>query len=120
MTTAMQFGTYVGPIAHLRGERAIIMSYWPYAGRSKARWHEPRGLTIHDEVVFVQFNNLRAFRRSYRPGQMRPTAEKKHLAQRWHCFKETDWMIDPPDTPVFSQTMDALATRAETSPASPG
>lgn len=118
--TEIAFGTYVGRITHLRGERAMILPYWPYRPNSGARWFQPRGLTIHEEVVFVQFNNMKARRRSYRQHQMQPTTEKKHLGTRWHCFRETDFRMDPPHVDPMQQKFDALRTRAKTSPASPG
>ena len=67
-------GTYVGPIAHLRGEEALV---------------EPKSGTR----ILVQFNNLNAFRRSYRYNQMKPRGLKKHLAYRWHSFPGEHWIV---------------------------
>lgn len=67
-------GTYIGPISHLRGEEALI---------------EPKSET----KVLAQFNNVEAFRRSYRQSQMRPRGLRKHLGYGWHSFPRGHWKV---------------------------
>ena len=123
-TFEQSMGTYIGPIAHLKGERALISQWWPYGDR--ARWHAPRGLRLDEEIVFVQFNNMQAFRRSYRPGQRRPTSLRKRLGCNMHAFRESDWRYDPPPQSLREDTnrklafLVARALSSKDTPASPG
>lgn len=86
-------GVYVGPIAHLRGERALLTRAHPY-GRNRDFWSRSRRHSGR-EMIFAQFNRLTATRRAYRSGQPRPLGLRNLLAYRWHGFDARDWAIDP-------------------------
>lgn len=80
--------TYIGPIAHLRGEVAIVVREHPYI-----RHFLPRRLAGRSDLLFAQFNNRSASKRLAAPG--RPRGLRNLLGFRWHAFEAKDWRIDP-------------------------
>lgn len=75
-----RLGVYIGPLEHLRGERAIIV------------WRHPYRKRIAKGRVFAQFNNPR-YRRQREPGNL--SLDHKSLAIGWHEFAEKDWALQP-------------------------
>lgn len=87
---------YIGPIAHLRGEIAIVSREHPYA-----RCFLPRWMAGRSDLLFAQFNNRSVSKRLPTPG--RPRSLRRLLGFRWHAFKASDWRIlsdEMPATPV--------------------
>lgn len=82
------WGTYVGPLAHLRGERAMLRMEDPYGRHFRRR--------LPEGVIFAQFNNMTATRRSYRQSQPRPRSLRRHLGYGWTPFRPEHWRLDPP------------------------
>ena len=80
--------TYIGPIAHLRGEVAIVERQHPYARRFLPRWMAGRS-----DLLFAQFNNRSISKKMPTPG--RPRSLRRLLGFRWQAFKASDWRIDP-------------------------
>ena len=68
----MTTGTYVGPLAHLRGERALLQP-------RKRGW-------------VAQFNAVGLTRK---PGGFATPALRTDLGYRWHRFASTDFVVDP-------------------------
>ena len=68
----MPSGTYVGPLAHLRGERAIL---------------EPR-----KRGWAAQFNTVGLTRK---PGGFAMATLRTDLGYHWHRFTRTDFVVDP-------------------------
>jgi len=78
--------TYIGPIVHLQGERALVHE----GGRVRLL-----GMELVQPSYMAQFNNLRAFRRSYRQHQPQPRGMRKYLAYGWHRFPARHFRLDP-------------------------
>ncbi len=70
----MSNGTYVGPLAHLRGQRAMVE-------------------TIHPNFILAQFDSLLLGRRAtFDP---RRHSVKRNLGYGWHRFRHADFDVDP-------------------------
>jgi hypothetical protein len=68
----MPSGTYVGPLAHLRGERAIL---------------DPR-----KQGWAAQFSTIGLTRK---PGGFATPVMRTDLGYHWHWFARTDFIVDP-------------------------
>lgn len=85
--------TYVGPLPHLRGERALIRDL-PSRAWLRAPAH------ILSRSVFAQFNSMTA---QARPGA-KSHAVHKHLGFSWKRFDVRDFRLDPETFAEIEQT----------------
>lgn len=94
--------TYVGPIPHLRGERALIRNH-----PSRPWLNAPA--SVLSRSVFAQFNNRSV---QVRPGQ-RGRAAHKHLGFSWKRFDVRDFRLDPDAFAEIVQTCRACPSQWE-------
>lgn len=85
--------TYVGPLAHLRGERALIRNL-PSRAWQRAPKH------VLSRSIFAQFNSMTAQARPGRPG----LSTHKHLGFSWKRFDVRDFRLDPETFAEIKQT----------------
>lgn len=80
--------TYVGPIAHLRGETAAIIDFMPHW------WRGPKH--AYSRLILAQFDNPRAQKRRGRRGYT-GLSRRSHLGYGWHAFDTRDWRLTHTD-----------------------
>ena len=78
------YATYVGPIPHLRGERALIRNQ-----PSRGWLNAPE--SVLSRSIFAQFDSMTAQVRPGRAGR----SIRKHLGFSWQRFDVRDFRLDP-------------------------
>lgn len=94
--------TYIGPIPHLKGHRAMI------SNRPSRAWI---GAPAHilDRSIFAQFNDLTVQKRVSAPGR----SKHKHLGYGWHRFDVRDFKLDAGEVVEVEQTCTACPSQFE-------